>query len=156
MKRRSTIRHTAAAVALAAASLIGASAQAQYPGTGPVVNDYLGVYGGAGYADAFASGSAYGVRQVQPLFENYFTRGYANRADAALYISPVGVPGWVGHTYITNQAFYPHEYLYAHKDRYHSYYDNGFGLNRTSAHYYSPPVRTGVKGVVRQLSLPRY
>lgn len=140
-----------------APAVVGAyPAVAAYPVAGETVVDG-GVYGAAGvYGDAYASGPYYGVRPVQPLFENYFTQGYANRADAALYISPVGVPGWVGHTYITNQAFYPHEFTYAHKDRYHSYYDNGFGMNRTSAHYYSPPVRTGVKGVVRQLSLPRY
>lgn len=139
-----------APVAIGGSAVVGGYPVGAYPTAGETV-----VVDGT-YGDAFASGPYWGVRPVQPLFENYFTQGYANRADAALYISPVGVPGWVGHTYITNQAFYPHEFTYAHKDRYHSYYDNGFGMNRTSAHYYSPPVRTGVKSVVRQLSLPRY
>lgn len=114
-----------------------------------------GYSSGTYYADT-ASGSQWGYRHAQPLFDNYFTQGSANRADAGMYISPVGVPGWVGHTYVTNQAFYPHQYLYAHHDRYHSYYDQGRGLNRTSAQYYSPPVRTGLQYLNRQLSLPRY
>ncbi len=109
-----------------------------------------GQYGG------LESGSQWGYRHAQPLFDNYFTQGYANQAEAGLYISPVGVPGWVGHTYITNQAFYPHQFMYSHHDRYHSYYDQGMGLNRTSAHYYAPPVRSGIQYLNRTFSLPRY
>jgi hypothetical protein len=37
-------------------------------------------------------------RGTQPLFENYFTQGNANQATAGMYISPIGVPGNVGHT----------------------------------------------------------
>jgi hypothetical protein len=40
------------------------------------------------------------------------------RLNAPLYPSPVPyVPHWTGSTYITNQAFSPHEMLYAHKYR---------------------------------------
>jgi hypothetical protein len=91
----------------------------------------------------------------QNVFNNYFTQGGANQATAAAYISPVGVPGWVGHTYITYEPLYPHEFMYHHKHRYHSYYDNGAGLNRTSAHYYSPPARTAATRVFKAIQLPR-
>ena len=114
-------------------------------------------YGFAGYGHTVPppSGGQWGNRHVQPLFDNYFTQGYANRAEAALYISPVGVPGWVGHTYNTYQPFYPHHYLYKHHDSYHSYYDQGFGLNRTKASYSSPPLRTAIHGAVRHFEIPR-
>lgn len=106
-----------------------------------------------GYAgDSF--GANYG-RAYQPLFNNYFTQGYANQAEAGMYISPTGVPGNVGHTYNTYQPFWPHEYTWRHHDRYHSYYDSGKGLNRTSAHYSSPPVRTTAKRIYKMFEIPR-
>ncbi len=94
-------------------------------------------------------------RGTQPLFENYFTQGNANQATAGMYMSPTGIPGWVGHTYNTYQPFYPHQYLYQHHDRYHSYYDQGTGLNRTHAKYYAPPVRTISKKVYKAFEIPR-
>lgn len=93
-------------------------------------------------------------RGTQPLFENYFTQGNANQATAGMYISPIGVPGNVGHTYYTYQPFYPHQYLYQHHDRYHSYYDGGRGLNRTSAKYYAPPARSAVHWLHKSIQLP--
>lgn len=109
-------------------------------------------YGGRVQAnDGFAT---YGPG-AQPLFNNYFTHGASDQADAAMYISPKGVPGWVGHTYNTYQPTWPHEYTWIHKDRYHSYYDQGRGLNRTSAHYYAPPVRTAANRVYRIFEIPR-
>jgi hypothetical protein len=115
-------------------------------------------FGGGGSASGYATNNGYGTwghRQVQPLFDNYFTQGQANQADAALYISPVGVPGWVGHTYNTYQPLYPHQFLYTHKDKYHSYYDQGFGLNRTKAKYWAPPVHTAVHQIYKKIQLPR-
>jgi hypothetical protein len=91
---------------------------------------------------------------TQPLFENYFTQGNANQATAGMYISPIGVPGHVGHTYYTYQPFYPHHYLYQHHDRYHSYYDGGRGLNRTHATYMAPPVRSSVHWLHKSIQLP--
>ena len=91
---------------------------------------------------------------TQPLFENYFTQGNANQATAGMYISPIGVPGNVGHTYYTYQPFYPHQYLYQHHDRYHSYYDGGRGLNRTHASYVAPPVRSSLHWIHKSISLP--
>ena len=115
---------------------------------GPV--SYGGVsYGGAGSYDAMRG------HGTQPVFDNYFTRGYANQAEAGMYISPIGVPGWVGHTYNTYQPLNPHEFLYQHHDRYHSYYDNGQGLNRTRAKYYAPPVRTAGKKIYKMIEIPR-
>lgn len=108
-----------------------------------------GVYGQTGNYDAMLG------HGTQPLFDNYFTRGYANQAEAGMYISPIGVPGWVGHTYNTYQPLNPHQFLYQHHDRYHSYYDNGQGLNRTRAKYYAPPVRTAGKKVYKMIEIPR-
>lgn len=90
------------------------------------------------------------------LFYNYYTQGAANRTNAQMYLSPVPVPPHVGHTYVTYQPFYPHEYLYWHKDRFHNYYDNGRGLNRTRATYFSPPVRQAASNLYwNYLRLPR-
>lgn len=90
-----------------------------------------------------------------PLFANQYTQGYANMATAEMYVTPVPVPPWVGHTYYTYQPLYPHEMLYQHHNRYHSYYDGGRGLNRTGVHYYAPPVRTGLHSFVKTFSLAR-
>ncbi len=78
------------------------------------------------------------------LFYNYFTQGYSNQTNAQMYLSPMPIPANVGHTFYTYQPFYPHHMLYAHKDRYHRYYDNGRGMNRTRASYYYPPVKTAI------------
>lgn len=90
------------------------------------------------------------------LFYNYYTQGNANSVNAQMYVSPVPVPHNVGHTFGTYQPWYPHHYLYWHKDRYHNYYDNGRGMNRTRATYYSPPVRQAVSNMYwNKLRLPR-
>ncbi len=89
------------------------------------------------------------------LFANQYTQGYANQTNAVMYISPVPVPEHVGHTYYTYQPLYPHEMMHLHSERYHSYYDQGRGLNRTGVHYYVPPVRTGVHGLWKSMSLAR-
>lgn len=98
-------------------------------------------------------GRSYG----QPdLFYNYYTQGYQNTANAQMYVSPLPVPKHVGHTYNTYQPFYPEEYLYWHKNRFHKYYDNGRGMNRTKALYYSPPIRQAVSNIYwNKLRIPR-
>ncbi len=121
-------------------------------GGAPMAGSYTRAGMGSGGMDSFANALGKGT---QPLFDNYFTQGNANSAEAALYISPIGVPGWVGHTYNTYQPLYPHQFLYQHHDRYHSYYDDGQGLNRTHAKYYAPPVRTAGKRVYKMLEIPR-
>lgn len=90
------------------------------------------------------------------LFYNNYTQGYANATNAQMYVSPVPVPPNVGHTYGTYQPFYPEEFLYWHKNRFHNYYDNGRGTNRTRAIYYAPPVRQAVSNIYwNYLRLPR-
>ncbi|MFK7735587.1 MAG: hypothetical protein AB8B50_06155 [Pirellulaceae bacterium] len=90
------------------------------------------------------------------LFANQYTQGMANQATAQMYVAPVPVPPWVGHTYYTYQPFYPHEMMYGHSRRYHNYYDNGNGMNRTRVHYSTAPVQTAVRGMFKGISLPRW
>ncbi len=90
------------------------------------------------------------------LFYNYYTGGMANRANAQMYLSPVPVPPNVGHTFFTYQPFYPEEMLYWHKNKFHNYYDNGRGMNRTRATYFAPPVRQAASNLYwNKLRLPR-
>ena len=90
------------------------------------------------------------------LFYNYFTQGNCNQANAQMYISPLPVPPNVGHTFFTYQPFYPHHMMYSHTDRFHRHYDNGRGMNRTKAKYYSPPIRTAASNFYwNVLRLPR-
>ncbi len=66
------------------------------------------------------------------------------------------VPPNVGHTFYTYQPFYPEEMLYWHKNRFHRYYDNGRGMNRTRAVYYSPPIRQAASNLYwNYLRIPR-
>jgi hypothetical protein len=139
----------------AAANGTSAIAQCSNCGSGsgtPMAGSYVPMGMGSGGMDSYANMLGKGT---QPLFDNYFTHGSANAAEAGLYISPIGVPGWVGHTYNTYQPLYPHQFLYEHHDRYHSYYDEGRGLNRTHAKYYAPPVRTVGKMAYKKFEIPR-
>lgn len=105
----------------------------------------LGLGGMLGLSRKNSSGGVVNRSYGQPdLFYNYYTQGNANQVNAQMYMSPLPVPPNVGHTFNTYQPFYPHEMLYWHKDRFHNYYDNGRGMNRTRAVYYSPPVRQAV------------
>jgi hypothetical protein len=49
---------------------------------------------------------------------------------ARLYLCPRPVPLHVGYTYITYQAFAPHEFLYAHRRAYVTYHPDGMTLTR--------------------------
>jgi hypothetical protein len=120
-------------------------------GSGLLARAHAGLHGGDLGPDAYGQSIGKGT---QPLFDNYFTQGNANQATAGMYISPIGVPGWVGHTYYTYQPLYPHQYLYQHHDRYHSYYDNGMGMNRTHASYSVPPIHTALKSTYKKIRLP--
>ena len=102
-----------------------------------------------------ATAQEYIVGSGPQLFANQYTQGYANQATAQMYLAPVPVPAWVGHTYYTYQPLYPHEMMYRHTDRYHSYYDAGRGLNRTRIHYSAPPVRSMMGGWTKRLSIAR-
>jgi hypothetical protein len=158
--KRSVKLALASGVAVASFGMLASESQAQCANCGTTAGAYVPgtsyVGGGSGHVgdqgpDAY---SQFVGKGVQPLFDNYFTQGNANQATAGMYMSPIGVPGWVGHTYNTYQPLYPHHFLYHHKDRYHSYYDNGAGLNRTHAKYSSPPVRTTLHWAHKKISLP--
>jgi hypothetical protein len=69
------------------------------------------------------------------LFYNYYAWPSCTGLGAELYVSPRPVPQHVGHTYMTYQPLYPHEFLYPHHRTYHRYYNGGQGLNRTSVHW---------------------
>jgi hypothetical protein len=70
------------------------------------------------------------------LFYNYYAWPSCTGLGAELYISPRPVPPLVGHTYITYQPLYPHEFMYSHHRTYHRYYNGGQGLNRTHVSYH--------------------
>jgi len=114
------------------------------------------------YVGDIPSGTSF-VGDCQPrsygnpdLFYNYFTQGHCNQVNAQLYVSPLPVPPNVGHTFFTYQPFNPHHMMYWHKDKFHRYYDNGRGMNRTRATYYSPPVRQAASNFYwNVLRLPR-
>ncbi|NND97715.1 MAG: hypothetical protein HKN47_10350 [Pirellulaceae bacterium] len=114
-------------------------------------------------AGSFDSGMIAGGAQCREraygkpdLFYNFYTQGNCNRANAQMYVSPMPVPTNVGHTFNTYQPFYPHEYLYWHKNRFHNYYDEGRGMNRTRAVYYSPPARQAISNLYwNKIRLPR-
>jgi hypothetical protein len=99
---------------------------------------------GGGLLGRLRNGNGAGESQIQErgygqpdLFYNYYTQGFANRANAQMYVSPVPVPPNVGHTYYTYQPFLPQHMMYPHVDKYHRYYDNGRGMNRTKASYWT-------------------
>jgi hypothetical protein len=73
------------------------------------------------------------------LFYNYYAWPSCTGVGAELYLSPRPIPPHVGHTYITYQPLYPHEFLYTHHRTYHRYYNGGQGLNRSHVHYWHSP-----------------
>ena len=90
------------------------------------------------------------------LFANYYTPMTCGAMPAAMYVSPNStIPPLVGHTYITNEAFMPHEFLYPHHRTYHRPYDDGRGLTRTAIHYYSPPVRAAAAPLLQTFRIAR-
>ncbi|MGB7324136.1 MAG: hypothetical protein WBD31_04645 [Rubripirellula sp.] len=112
--------------------------------------------GGDGYVGDDAGGVVNRSYGNPDLFYNYYTQGNANGINAKMYVSPMPVPANVGHTHLTYQPFYPEEMLYWHKNKFHNYYDNGRGMNRTRAMYYSPPVRQTASNIYWNfLRIPR-
>jgi hypothetical protein len=89
------------------------------------------------------------------LFYNFYVPNNCGGVPAALYVAPLPVPQFVGHTYYTYQPFMPHEFLYPHYRTYRKSYDCGRGINRTFAAWYSNPVVTVVKDVRQAVKIPR-
>lgn len=126
-------------------------------GTSSYVGDVATSADGFSYVGDGGLGFCLNRRYGQPdLFYNFYTQGNCNRVNAQMYVSPLPVPPFVGHTFFTYQPFYPHEMLYWHKDRFHNYYDGGRGMNRTRAVYYSPPVRQALSNIYwNKIRIPR-
>ena len=68
------------------------------------------------------------------LFYNFYEGPNPSGVAANMYISPVPVPPYVGHTYITYQPLMPHEYLYKHT-RTHYSHQPGAGWTRAKVRY---------------------
>ena len=89
------------------------------------------------------------------LFYNYYVGPAASpgptgaNSVAAMYPSPLPTPPLVGHTYITYQPLYPHEFLYTHNHTYYSSYPGG-GQVTTRVKY-----RHSIFGQINPLFGPR-
>ncbi|QEF99835.1 hypothetical protein Mal15_39020 [Stieleria maiorica] len=151
---------------LASASIgDGSCSSCQADGGGVCVGGECGIGTGGGGLLGKLAGGCGGLdgaicqnRQYdhQDLFYNFYSGGNCNTANAQMYVSPLPVPHFVGHTFNTYQPLYPHEFLYKHHDRYHNIYDNGRGINRTKVHYGYPPVRRAMSNLYwNKLRLPR-
>ena len=115
--------------------------------------------GGAGMARAHDHDKSvqcrfYGYGQPD-LFRNYYVPPACGGLGAQAYISPGPVPAHVGHTYITYQPLMPHEFMYHHHRTYHQKHDEGRGLTRTCAHWYSPPGKNAALHTYHVFRLPR-
>ena len=67
-----------------------------------------------------------------PVFSNYYVYPpTTGGVPAALYVSPLPVPPNVGHTFVTNQAFAPHEMLYQHHRAYYAWHNRGGNYTKT-------------------------
>jgi hypothetical protein len=96
----------------------------------------IGEFAGEGGLHTCSGGNCQYRFYGQPdLFYNYYAWPSCTGVGAQLYISPIPVPPHVGHTFITYQPLYPHEFLYTHHRSYQRYYNGGQGLNRTHVHY---------------------
>jgi hypothetical protein len=97
-------------------------------------------YAGPGGVHTCPNGNCQYRYYGQPdLFYNYYAWPACSGVGAELYLSPRPIPPHVGHTYITYQPLYPHEFLYEHHRTYHRYYNGGQGLNRTHVKYWHSP-----------------
>ena len=115
---RHLFMRTIRAAAIAAVAFVGSLAAG---GNSAKAQDYCGPY------------------SRPDLFYNYYVPpvscgGYGG-VGAELYLCPRPTPPLVGHTYITYQPLYPHEFMYGHHRTYHRYYNGGQGLNRTCVTY---------------------
>jgi hypothetical protein len=68
-----------------------------------------------------------------PIFSNYYVAApTTGGVPAMLYVSPRPVPPHVGHTYVTNQVFMPHELLYKHHRTYYAWHNRGGNFTKTT------------------------
>ena len=87
-------------------------------------------------SDATAAGRGRGRAVSSPnMFYNYYVGGQASGSyPAQMYLSPRPTPPLVGHTYMTYQPFYPHEFMYRHHRTYTRVHHPG-GTTRTRITY---------------------
>jgi hypothetical protein len=105
-----------------------------------------------GYTDAPCRQPQYGNPD---LFYNFYTHGNCNLEHRQLYPAPRQVPPNVGSVYYTYQPLLPHEYMYTHHRRYHRYYDDGRGLNRTFVLWTHAPLRSAAGDLYNLLRVAR-
>lgn len=70
------------------------------------------------------------------LFQQYYAPANAGGVPAQMYIAPYPVPPAVGHTYITYQAFEPHQFMYRHKRHYVRRHGPGGGETSTRIYWW--------------------
>jgi len=66
--------------------------------------------------------AAAGLRPSPQLFNQYYAHSHFGGQPAQMYVAPLPVPAFVGHTYYTYQPFNPHEMLYSHYREYYNYH----------------------------------
>lgn len=69
------------------------------------------------------------------LFPSYWAPAAPGVISAPLYVAPVPTPPYVGHTWVTYQPLYPHEFLYPHSKVYWRKNPQG-GWTRVSVHWW--------------------
>jgi len=89
------------------------------------------------------------------LFYNFYVPNNCGGVPAAMYVAPLPVPQFVGHTYYTYQPLMPHEFMYKHHRTYRNYYDGGRGIDRTAVIWYCNPVVSVLKDARQAIKLPR-
>lgn len=73
--------------------------------------------------------------RVGDLFPSYWAPMAPGHLSAPLYVSPVPTPPHVGHTWVTYQPLYPHEFLHKHMKVYWRQNPQG-GRTRTVVGWY--------------------
>lgn len=68
------------------------------------------------------------------LFYNYYEGPQPSGTAAQMYVAPLPVPAYVGHTYTTYQPLMPHEMMY-HHCRSHYAHTPGAGWTRAKIRY---------------------
>ncbi|REJ69486.1 MAG: hypothetical protein DWQ31_04480 [Planctomycetota bacterium] len=86
-------------------------------------------------SQATAADCGYSVESQDLLYNFYVGGGPYGHHPAQMHLAPYPTPPWVGHTYITYQPFYPHEFMYHHHRVYTRVHRHG-GTTRTKIWYH--------------------
>ncbi|NMC19939.1 MAG: hypothetical protein GYA33_05900 [Thermogutta sp.] len=73
--------------------------------------------------------------RVGDLFPSYWAPMAPGNLSAPLYVAPIPTPPYVGHTWVTYQPLYPHEFLHKHMKVYRRQNAQG-GRTRTVVGWY--------------------